>query len=44
MIERARGVKGEQTKQAGGQHLTNLLRGMKHARRFGLPPSRIPVR
>src|SRR5258708_7553333 len=32
MIERGGGVKGGQPKQAVGQHLVNLLRGMKHAR------------
>ena len=35
MIERACGVKGGQPKQAVGQHLMNLLGGMKHARSRG---------
>jgi hypothetical protein len=32
MMERGRGVQPGQSKQAVGQHLMNLLRGMKHAR------------
>ena len=32
MIERGCGVNGGQPKQAVGQHLVDLLRGMKHAR------------
>ena len=32
MIERGCGVQGGQSKQAVGQHLVHLLRGMKHVR------------